>query len=148
MLLRLIFVCLTFLFIFFLLGDLNAPSGIAVDPVTENYIVTDLNNHRVQILLPDGTCQYSFGGKGAEEGQFASPCGIALDPVNRTILVTDTTNHRIQVFSVDGRNLLQILGSNGTADGEFQSPWGAANVDMNNHLIIPDWGNRCLQVFE
>jgi hypothetical protein len=65
-----------------------------------NIIISDTQNHRIQICNYSGVCT-AFGSEGTEPGQFSWPWGIAVDSQNR-IIVADRMNHRIQVCSYDG----------------------------------------------
>ena len=54
---------------------------MAIDPVTENILVTDWANNRVQIFSSTGVYLGQFGTQGTAGGQFGfGPVGIAIDP--------------------------------------------------------------------
>ena len=63
-------------------GMFNFPWGVAVSD-TDEIAVTDLLNHRVQIL-----------DRGTNQGEFHNPLGICFDD-NRNVFVADSGNHRI-----------------------------------------------------
>lgn len=54
------------------IGQLDHPHYIAVSN-TNRVIVSDSNNHRVQIFDVNGRLLSSFGQEGSEEGQFKFP---------------------------------------------------------------------------
>ena len=53
-------------------GQLAHPHYIAVS-ATNRVVVTDSNNHRVQVFDVNGKCLNTFGGEGGEEGKFKFP---------------------------------------------------------------------------
>ena len=53
-------------------GQLAHPHYIAVS-ATNRVVVTDSNNHRVQVFDVNGHCLTTFGGEGGEEGKFKFP---------------------------------------------------------------------------
>lgn len=79
-------------------GCLEHPSYIAVSS-TNRVIVSDTNNHRVQVFDVNGRCQFTFGAEGSEEGLFRFPRGVAVDDQGY-IVVADSGNNRIQIFQV------------------------------------------------
>ena len=102
------------------------PSGVAIDPVTENILVTDWGNNRVQIFSSAGVYLGQFGTQGAGNGQFGyGPVGIAVDPDTRNIVVMDRGNSRVEIFNFSGAYLSQ-----------FGAPALAANASWNPSLCI------------
>ena len=79
-------------------GELDTPSGIAIDKDTGIMYVTDLKADKVVVYsVEDGSLVSSFGGSGSEPGQFKLPHAVALD--QKVILyVSDLKNGRIQCF--------------------------------------------------
>lgn len=53
-------------------GQLEHPHYIAVSN-TNRVIVSDSNNHRVQVFDVNGRVIFAFGSEGSEEGQFKFP---------------------------------------------------------------------------
>lgn len=53
-------------------GQLEHPHYIAVSS-TNRVIVSDSNNHRIQVFDVNGKVINTFGGEGAEEAQFKFP---------------------------------------------------------------------------
>jgi probable HAF family extracellular repeat protein len=92
----------------FSLHNLGA-GGVAVDPVTENILVTDWGNTRVQIFSSTGAYLGQFGTQGSGNGQFGfGLVGIAVDPDTRNIVVMDSGNSRVQIFNSSGEYLSQF----------------------------------------
>ena len=77
-------------------GQLNSPSGVAVDKFN-NLVVVDDRNHRLQIFTPEGEFVSAIGGKGTELGQFSGPEGVAVSRDGR-LYVTDYGNNRVQIL--------------------------------------------------
>ena len=125
-------------------GQLNAPSGIALDTDESVWVVSSLN-HRVERFTKDGEHISGFGEFGSEPGQLSHPWGIAVDPVNGTLLVADWRNDRIQRFSTDGE-LLQVIGSSGNGPGEMNRPSGVA-VDKHGDIYVADRSNNRVLMF-
>ena len=99
-------------------GGFNfAPRGITT--TSENILVADTNNNRIQIFDLDGTYLSQFGSLGSGDGEFITPRGITANSTH--ILVADSNNHRIQVFDLDG-TYLSSFGSFGSKDGQFNAP--------------------------
>jgi DNA-binding beta-propeller fold protein YncE len=71
------------------------------------YISDGYINSRVAKIGPDGRWLMSWGGPGAEPGQFNTLHSIAADALDR-IYVADRGNRRIQVFDTEGK-LLKII---------------------------------------
>ena len=90
-------------------GPLRAPIDIFVDPIKNQFFVTDKENHRVCIfsLLHEGRIQFisSFGSEGEEDGQFDNPWGITGSPNGQLLALTDCYNHRVQIFDRAGHFL-------------------------------------------
>merc|ERR1712027_237652 len=87
-------------------------------------IVSDSNNHRLQIFDVNGKVLTTFGSEGTEEGQFKFPRGVAVDEQG-FIFVADSGNNRIQIFNPDG-TFLRAFGRWGQNDGEFKGLEGIA----------------------
>ncbi|HEY1247808.1 MAG TPA: Ig-like domain-containing protein, partial [Nitrososphaera sp.] len=80
----------------------GTPTGIAVDPVTNNvYISSQANNPKIQEFTKTGTFITGWGTAGPDEGQFNNALGIAVHPSTRNVYVGDDGSEggRIQFFS-------------------------------------------------
>jgi predicted membrane-bound mannosyltransferase/DNA-binding beta-propeller fold protein YncE len=150
-------------------GQLERPSGIAIDPQGFVY-VADTGNHRVQKFTADGQFVAAWGGTDASYS-FNEPWGVAVAPDDddrsgRFIYVADTWNHRVQKLDSAG-NLLAAWGTFGQyeprdgliGESAFYGPRGIAigpnpggpegRGDRRGHLIyVTDTGNKRVQVFE
>ena len=125
-------------------GQLNAPSGIALD-ADENVWVVSSRNHRVEQFTRDGEHITGFGEFGSEPGQLDHPWGVAVDPITATLIVADWRNDRIQRFSPNGE-LLQVIGSSGNGPGQMNRPSGVA-VDQQGDIYVTDRSNHRVLLF-
>ena len=127
-------------------GELNGPTGIAVD-AEDNLYITDQNNHRVQKLTPEGRHLLTFGSEGGSagsgDGELNMPWGICVAP-DSSVFVADWRNDRIQQFSAEGE-FIATFGESGDGDGQFTRPAGVA-VDADGNIYVADWGNERVQV--
>ena len=77
-------------------------------------IVSDFNNHRVQVLTRDGAPMLIFGDSGAEK--LNNPVGCAC--YKNMFIVADSGNSCLEVFNSSG-NFLRKIGEKGNEDGQF-----------------------------
>ena len=124
-------------------GMLNYPMGVAVSD-TDEIVVADICNHRVQVFDSDGTLLRSFGHKGENAGEFKNPTGIAINK-DRNILVSECNNHRVQILSWEGRHL-GSFGGKGCLDSQLSYPWGLS-LDSTGNVIVADTGNKLIKIF-
>ena len=72
-------------------------------------VVSDIQNHRVQLLDLYGTHLHTYGSEGGAPGQLCDPHGVAADPTGR-IIVCDYSNKRVVSFwTEDGQDKWQCL---------------------------------------
>jgi uncharacterized protein (TIGR03663 family) len=146
-------------------GRFNHPRGVAVGP-EGNVFVVDSDNHRVQVLDPNGNVLGQWGnncnmdsllgcidpdGDGPlamGDGQFQEPWGIALDREGR-LYVADTWNHRVQVFDTEG-NFLAKWGTYGQTSTDARYFYGPRDiaVDAQGRVYVTDTGNKRVVVFD
>ena len=128
-------------------GQFKRPFAVAVDGVGWLYI-TDLHNHRVQVVQRDGCFVKSWDCHAMmEDGSVCEACpyGIALRD-NGQVVVSLYQQHRVQVFDTNSRFLLQF-GSYGSEAGQFIHPL-PMTFDRHDHLLIGDDVNDRVQVFK
>jgi len=122
-------------------GQFDRPASITCDK-GNRAIVTDKDNHRIQIFTTEGKFLMTFGEKGSKPGQFNYPWDVACNSRDQ-ILVSDTRNHRIQLFSPNG-DFLAKYGFEGAMWKQFDSPRGVCFTaddqplvtDFNNHRLL------------
>ena len=120
-------------------GQLNAPSGIAVDTDGTVWVVSS-RNHRVEHFTSDGEHIGGFGSFGDAPGELDYPWGMDTDPINGTVLVADWRNDRVQRFSPEGE-VLQVIGESGSGPGQMRRPSDVA-VDQYGDIYVVDRGNH------
>ena len=117
--------------------------GVAVSDGDE-IVVTDCNNHRVQVFDSNGTLLRSFGHRGENAGEFNCPAGVAINK-DRNIFVAENGNHRVQIFSWEGRHL-GSFGGKGSLDSQLLRPWGLS-LDSTGNVIVADVGHKLIKIF-
>jgi serine/threonine-protein kinase len=132
----------------------SLPSCIAIDG-GNNVIVSDLNNHRIRKITPQGVVttlagsgNAAFGDGSLLSASFSGPQGVACDRNSAYVYVADTQNHRIRRVHSRGGEVTTIAGSGNPAYAEgngaaasFNSPTGVA-VDENNTVFVADRNNN------
>lgn len=118
----------------------TAFAGVAIDPTSENIIVSDGGNSRVQIFNSSGVFLSQFGKYGSGNGQFFfSASQVAVDPINHNIVVADSSNYRIQIFNSAGVYQSQF-GTYGQGDSQFGSITGVAIDPATHNIVVADLG--------
>jgi sugar lactone lactonase YvrE len=114
-------------------AELVNPTGAAVAPNGNIYVVD--GGDRVQVFSPQGIWLKSWGGTGAQPGQFDSPQGIEVDP-DGNVYVADFANHRIQKFDPDGALITYWAVDGFPSDIAYSVEGDLLYVtDMNKHLV-------------
>ncbi len=93
-------------------GEFNYPWGVCFDSKNQRILISDGDNHRVQLFDTKGKFVAMFGSKGSGQGQFNNPQGICIQPTTNNIVVAEENNHRIQVFNNDAKDfkILNTIG--------------------------------------
>ncbi len=133
-------------------GNLNDPSGIAVDPAGQHVYVGDYDNNVVQVysynggatLTSTGAIGSPTGAPSTLTGQFDGPWGIRVDNQGN-LMVCDTGNARVQRLTTSG-SVLNIIGSSETAAGGLYSPEYLA-VDSSNNLYVTDENVATIDIY-
>jgi sugar lactone lactonase YvrE len=118
-------------------GRLAHPLGLAFD-ANGLLLVTDSDNHRVQVFARDGRPVRMFGRRGAGAGEFMHPHGIATG-ADGHIYVADRGNRRIQVWDAEGTVVRTLRGDEGT---DSFTPAGITLCEGDNLLIADLTGHR------
>ena len=121
---------------------LKEPWGVAVNEQDE-IAVSDVDNHKIHLFKSDGTHIRSFGGRGAQHGEFDFPCGTAYHGDN--IIVVEQSNHRVQELSRQGGYLRQF-GGKGSLDHQLRSP-SSLSIDSDGNIIVADRRNKLIKIF-
>ena len=129
-------------------GQFISPFDVETDS-QDRIIVTDTENHRIQIFDSEGNFIKAFGEYGFSLGQLRFPNGVTTNSQDR-IIVADTSNNRIQVFDSNGIPQFHFgaSGTDGSGPGPtFNSPFGVA-TDSQDRIITQDDGNHLVRVFD
>ncbi|MFN8636144.1 MAG: hypothetical protein U0893_20025 [Chloroflexota bacterium] len=124
-------------------GQMNRPSGLAVDR-EGNVVVVDSLNNRVQTWAPSGQLLATWGSAGSDPGQFNLPWGVNTDAQGR-VYVVDWRNSRVQQLDANGSHLM-TFGGPGTDDGSLDRPADVA-IDSVGNVYVTDFGRDRVQVY-
>ena len=108
-------------------GDFNWPHQLCVGPDDFLY-VSDMENHRVQVLEKDGTFVRQFG-----QGTLKKPIGLRITK-SGYVVVTSNQQNKVSFFTVNGKCVHEVT------DAGLSSPCGLA-IDQNGFIYIADNGN-------
>ncbi|CAH3160230.1 unnamed protein product [Porites evermanni] len=120
---------------------LKKPFGVAPLNEQDEIAVSDVGNHKIHLFKSGGTHIKSFGGEGAEHGEFDWPSGIAYHGDN--IIVAEQGNHRVQELSRQGEYLRHFGGS---LDHQLNYPIGLS-IDSDGNIIVADKENKLIKIF-
>jgi tripartite motif-containing protein 71 len=130
-------------------NPLSAPSGVAIE-TTGNVYVVDAGSALIQVFDSRGIFINSWGGVGAEPGQFTfgqeALGGISLD-VRGNVYVADSGNARVQKFDRHGAFVAEWGGA-GDGPGQFTQPTGIAYDSAHSRVYVLDSAADRLQAFD
>ena len=142
----------------------RSPAGIAVD-AAGTVFVSDLGNHRLRRIAPDGAVSVLAGSSAVTErdrapgfadgapadARFTAPHGLAIDPRTGALLVADHGNHALRSVAVapGGDGAVSTIAGNGTAgfangdaaEAVFFWPWSLA-VAPDGTIFVADSANH------
>ncbi len=101
------------------------------------------DNHRIQVITPEGQYLRKFGSQGSECGQLSYPTSLAID--KDRVYVNKYGNDRVSVFTTTGQ-FLHSFGTRGEEPGQFESPRGIA-IDGNGFILVSDCDNKRIEIF-
>ena len=122
-------------------GDLDRPTGLAVDTATGRIFVADTAEHNIKVFDDSGQLISVIGKVGEGPGELNAPTHLAF--VNGKLYVTDTFNARVQIFDADG-NIQQEVGRRGLYLGNLVRPKGVAADGEGNIYIIESFHDYLL----
>lgn len=134
-------------------GEFFGPSHVAINYLTNEVLVCDTINHRVQVWgKDDGKFHFAFGGQGNADHEFGAPKGVAVDATNGNIFVQDFGNDTLKIFTKEGK-ILRAIGNN---DGkeipgkeQFQLAYDLALDQERGRIIVIDgYSHTTLQIFQ
>ena len=122
-------------------AQLSGVLGLAVDAAGA-LLLTDSDNHRVRLVVPDGTittvagngvCGFAGDGGAAASAQLCNPAGMAMDSAGN-LFIADLGNSKIRRISPD-RIISTAIGT-GISEPTNVSVDGAGNL-----FVVSDSGN-------
>ena len=125
-------------------GQFKDPDGVTVDG-SDNILVVDSGNHRIQKFTAEGEFVTTVGTKGDGPLQFNLPTNIRIHPQSGNMYVCDQYNHRIQILKEDF-SFVSSFGKEGSEDGDFLYPTDLAFDSIGNVYVCDSKNNR-IQVF-
>jgi DNA-binding beta-propeller fold protein YncE len=127
-------------------GELENPSGMAVDRTNKLLYVADSKKHKVLCYSTvDGAAVREIGKRGMDNGEFNFPTNLFVDREGR-LYVADTLNFRVQIFDSGGK-FVRAFGSQGDTAGKLNRPKGVA-VDSEGHVYVADTSFNNFQIFD
>ena len=121
-------------------GNLKAPTGIAIDPKTNNIYIADNTGSCVKVYSKEG----KFLLKIDHKDKMLAPYGLCID--DDLMYVTQTKSSSISLFRLDG-TFLRKIGKSGSNEAEFLLPLGVTTDPDNGDVYVCDSGNNRIQVF-
>jgi DNA-binding beta-propeller fold protein YncE len=127
-------------------GELESPSGVALDEQRKLVYVVDSKKHHVNVYsLDDYRLLKTMGSRGVADGDFNFPTNIAMD-AEGNLYVVDTGNYRVQIFDPAGK-FVRSIGRLGDNPGTLARPKGIA-IDSEGHIYVVDAAFDNFQIFD
>lgn len=124
---------------------LRRPTGLAYSPARDRFYVVDTLTCRVHAFASDGRHAFSFGARGAGEGELNFPTHLFRAPSGK-LFVADSLNFRVAIFDEDGA-VLGSFGHHGDGSGDLAMPKGIA-VDGDGIVYVADSLFDNVQLFD
>ncbi len=132
---------------------LTNPSGIAVDTVNQEILVSDYGDQamgiyaRIQIFNYNGDLIDTISGKQGMMGQrFSRPQGLAVDSVGHIFMV-DCFSGEIMVFERSSGALIKTIGSYGTGPGQLRLPFDLVIDPVTKNIYVTNNRMARIEVF-
>ena len=132
---------------------LSNPTGIAVDPVNKEVVVSDYGDMktyiypRIQIFDYDGNLLDTIPGKKGMFGtRFSRPQGLAVDGSGHVFMV-DCYSGEIMVFDRYNGSLLKTLGEFGAGPGQLQLPLDIVIHPESKDIYVTNNRAAAIEIF-
>ena len=122
-------------------GQFEHPTFVCIGE-DDTIIVSDGDNHRIQVFDKMGNFLYQFGKKGNGKGEITLPFGVVAD-LHGNILVVDGGNKRIQVYKTGG----EFVSSIESLGDRLNAPRGIA-VTTDGFVLVADRDNHCIKKYK
>ncbi|XP_070564582.1 uncharacterized protein [Ptychodera flava] len=116
-------------------GQFSKPYSLAVNSRNE-MIVSDNQNHRIQVLNSDGDFVTQFGNEKARPGELWFPKGVSVD-VEDNVYVCDFGNNRVAKYNSDYEYLYNIA--------RILCPIDIAVNSTDEFVFVTDLPNQCIK---
>jgi DNA-binding beta-propeller fold protein YncE len=134
-------------------GQFNFPTSIAINELSEEIIIADLQvietefgptqGARIQVFDLNGKFKRSFGEFGVGERLLAKPMGVAVDEYNR-VYVTDAYQNMVKVY--DSRGI--YLGAIYDLNNPLRTPLGIATSKDTHQLFIASLNTSRVEIYQ
>ena len=121
-------------------GELDLPSGVAINGDTHQIFVAIYSNDRIEIFSETGEYLYQLG-----VGQLSRPFGIAIH--GDGVFISCWGDHTVSKFSMTEMCLIRRIGGRGLNNGQFNHP-SQITTDPNGDLFIADCDNNRICIFD
>ena len=119
-------------------GELDGPAAVIAGP-ENRLIVSNFNNHRVQIFNEDGGWLSTIDGNGGSgDSGFRKPWGLALDSQGN-LHVAAYGSGCIKVFTLNGAYVREY--------GNLKKPLGLA-INTEGYTVVSEGDGNCLTIFD
>jgi peptidoglycan hydrolase-like protein with peptidoglycan-binding domain/DNA-binding beta-propeller fold protein YncE len=153
-------------------SGMNAPAGLAYDPLNQLLYVAEPSNNRVTVWNASttsiasgenasyvlGQADFVSNSSATTQSLMSSPQSVLYDATSTRLFVSDGVNNRVLVFNTssisNGMNASNVIGqSSFTTRGSplsqsgLSTPSGLALDFWNNRLFVADGGNKRILSF-
>ena len=134
--------------------QVDLPRGIAFDPNTNIFYVSDTNNNRIMSYTRNstvGTLVAGGNGNGTSNIQLSSPRGLYYDSSTNSLVIANMAANNIVRWVIGASHWTLMAGSiNGTPGSSsmtFNGPWDVTFDPMGN-MYVADRFNDRVQFFQ
>jgi DNA-binding beta-propeller fold protein YncE len=134
--------------------NLVNPTGIALDPASEEVLVSDYGDRtkylypRIQIFDYDGNLLYTIPGKKGMFGvRFSRPQGLAADDSGHVFMV-DCYSGEIMVFDRYTGQTIKTMAGYGTGPGQLRLPLDIVINPLSKDIYVTNNRSAAIEIFE
>lgn len=123
-------------------GDMKTPMGVAVDPRTDNILVTERHGNRVQVFTSTGE-HVRFIGKTSD---LKHPHGLVVDYCG-SVVVADEGNQCIKIFSDIGQLIMKFDVAPVNVNPSFKLHPSHPMIDHEGNILLRDSRHHQLLIY-